>query len=64
MRLTVLSEPDAQGRARYLLCWVDREGIDRPELGVDGKRVGFRRGQVFFGIPPREKELDKLVMFR
>jgi hypothetical protein len=54
VRLTVLSEPDALGRSRYLLCWVDREGVDRPEIGKDGKRVGFRRGQVFFGVPPEK----------
>ena len=54
MRLTVLSEPDALGRSRYLLEWLDRDGVDRPELGKDGKRVGFRRGQVFFGVPPKK----------
>ena len=49
--LTFGSPADATGRRRFTLAWLDPDGIDRPEAGRDGKRVGHARGQCFNANP-------------
>lgn len=46
--------PDSLGRRHYTLDWIDPSGRWVPEAHpADGKPVGHRRGQCFFGVPPQ-----------
>lgn len=44
---TIEGSVDGHGRQPFTMTWTDPEGVYRPELGRDGKPVGYRRGQCF-----------------
>lgn len=50
LRGELLKGPDQHGRYSYFLYWLDNYFPGHPE----GEYVERERGQVFFGVPPKD----------